>query len=502
LKLGRGVRPAPFILLAAVLLSAPRPTPAAAWHRLASPRIELLTDAREADARRVLRELEIFRAVAERFLRLTNRAAVPVFYFGGEGALEPYRPRLGGHVARADGFHTVGEGGAALAFHREDTRAGTIETAYHEYTHLLTQRAFAGAPLWLHEGVAVALSTFETRGERATIGRVHEHSARLAATGGLLPLAGLVAGTAGAPDLGDVTAAARFYASAWALTHFLLFAEDGARAGLAPRLAAALAGTTNQAAAFTQVTGLDPPTAEARVTAMLRGGRHRTFQTTFSRPGLEGLPWERLSDAEVDYRLGSLLRLVGRHEAAMERLARAAAARPDDPRPPAELGFAHLAAGRTNEARLALERAAQLGSTNGAVHARLAWFALGGRGLRLGPGVTAEEVGAALRRVDLAEAHGAEEAAVAYLRALASLRAHPRAPALAVPHVRRALALDPQHADARLLWALLLAAGGDREGARRELAALLATPAGQRVRPAALALARELEQAPGGAVGP
>ncbi|HMO66923.1 MAG TPA: hypothetical protein PKE47_17180, partial [Verrucomicrobiota bacterium] len=91
----------------------------------------------------------------------------------------------------AAGFQVTGEDGAALVVYRGDTRSGTQETAYHEYAHLLTLRPLGPAPLWLHEGVAIALSTFDVRDGLARLGAPHPVYTRYVRAAGPLPVADL-----------------------------------------------------------------------------------------------------------------------------------------------------------------------------------------------------------------------------------------------------------------------------------------------------------------------
>ncbi|MFN0067623.1 MAG: hypothetical protein ACKVYV_08310 [Limisphaerales bacterium] len=474
------------------------------WFRLSGEHLEILTHGREADARRVFAELETFRIVAEDFLGLTNRARVPVFYFRSEGAARLFRSERAGHAIDAAGFHVAGEGGASLVFHRGDTRSGTLETAFHEYTHLLTQRALGPAPLWLHEGVAIALSTFEVSDGLAKIGRPHPVYGRQVQAFGALPVADLVTVEPAGLDYRDVNASVQFYASAWALTYYLLFTEKGAQAGLLQRLVAEYARTPGRLAAFETVLGRPAADVGIDLQARLRAGNR---YTQFSLPVVKADPaaarWERLSDAERDLQLGDLLRLLRQHDEARPLLVRAAAGLRDDPRPHASLGLLLAADSAAAEARVELRRALELGSTNAAAFMRLAALQLGDSPLTASS--TPEEAAAAARLLDRSLELDPADPLAHFLRALAALRMNPAAPALAAPHVRAALALAPRYPEARMLNAMLLAAGGQRDDAQRELAALLASPeltGREALRASAQKLAEKLAQGSGSAAPP
>lgn len=445
------------------------------WFRLAGEHLEVLTNGREADARRLLAELDTFRVVAEQFLGLTNRARVPVFYFRNEAHARAFRPEQSGHPIEASGFHVAGEGGAALVVYRGDTRSGTQETAFHEYTHLLTLRPLGPVPLWLHEGVAIALSTFEVRDGQARLGAPHPVYTRYVRAAGPLPVADLVTVEADGLDFRDRAVTTQFYASAWALTHVLLFAEMGARSNLLARLVAEHARTPGRLAAFEAVAGRTAGEVGLDLRARIEGGRYTQFSLPVTPTDPAAARWERIPDAERDLELGNLLRLLRRSEAARPLLERAAVGLgPDDPRAPAALGLLLAGLGETAPAQETLGRARQLGTTNAAVFTRLAALRLGDVALPAQP--APEDAAAAIRLLDRALELDPADPLAHFLRALAELRANPARPALAAPHVRRALALAPRYPEARLLHAMLLVADGQAEAARDVLASLLASP--------------------------
>ncbi|HMO66924.1 MAG TPA: hypothetical protein PKE47_17185, partial [Verrucomicrobiota bacterium] len=264
-------------------------------------------------------------------------------------------------------------------------------------------------------------------------------------------------------------------ASAWALTHVLLFAEMGARSNLLTRLVAEYARTPGRLDAFEAVAGRTAGEVGLDLRARIEGGRYTQFSLPVTPTDPAAARWERLADAERDLELGDLLRLLRRSGAARPLLERAAAGLGhDDPRAPAALGLLLAGLGETDAALATLERARQLGTTNAAVFTRLAALRLGDVAPPARP--APDDAAVAIRLLDRALELDPAEPQAHFLRALAELRANPASPALAAPHVRRALALAPRHPEARLLHAMLLVADGQAEAARGELAALLASP--------------------------
>jgi tetratricopeptide (TPR) repeat protein len=97
---------------------------------------------------------------------------------------------------------------------------------YHEYTHLLNQKAANWLPLWLNEGFAEFYQTTEIRDKEVLVGEPSEEDRALLLQNKLLPLPTLFAVDANSPYYHEENKGSIFYAESWALTHYLTIEDD------------------------------------------------------------------------------------------------------------------------------------------------------------------------------------------------------------------------------------------------------------------------------------
>src|SRR5919199_5857553 len=166
------------LLAAAAALPAPRAaagqTQGRVWTGVRSQNFFVAGEAKEKDLRRVAVRLEEYRAAFSRLLSPEHfDAGVPttVVVFPDDAAYNPFKPILGGR--RAGGVAGYFQPGADVNYITVtlDPDFG-LDTLLHEYTHLLVNNHFSGAPLWLKEGLAEFYSTarLSADGRRLTIG--------------------------------------------------------------------------------------------------------------------------------------------------------------------------------------------------------------------------------------------------------------------------------------------------------------------------------------------
>jgi tetratricopeptide (TPR) repeat protein len=103
-------------------------------------------------------------------------------------------------------------------------------TIYHEATHWLMSVDQSRHPAWFSEGIAEMFSTFERWGGQVNWAKPIESHLILLNTPGEIPLADFLVQPGALFDSDDTTS--RFYAQAWAFTHFLMFSKDAGRRDL------------------------------------------------------------------------------------------------------------------------------------------------------------------------------------------------------------------------------------------------------------------------------
>jgi Flp pilus assembly protein TadD len=346
------------VLTSAVLLgAAPR------WAMVTSESLTAIGDTPPAALRDVARRLEQFRIAlgsvvtdARRPLPLPTR----VYVFGSRTALQPFLPLRDGRPAALRGyFHRDADEYALAMSVDEDEESASI--AFHEYTHLLVQRARA-LPIWLNEGLAEYFSTFAlaSRGRSADIGRPIARHVRLLRQR-FLPLSQLLAVSASSELYDEGERRSIFYAEAWALTHYLM-AEMPDGPALINRYGAAAAEGRTPDQVFRDVFGVTPAEFEPRLREYVLRTTFRSRAYTFAaRIDAESVaPARTLSQGEADAWLGDLQRRVGRQAEAAARIERAVEEDPKTARVHIALGRLRLDQDRAADARMAFSRAIEI----------------------------------------------------------------------------------------------------------------------------------------------
>ncbi|MBK9139371.1 MAG: hypothetical protein IPM17_11530 [Verrucomicrobia bacterium] len=458
--------------------------------RLSSPHFALITDGPTATVNQLSLELEVFRQTVSRFLGLPReqRSRVNVYLWADRSVFEEFRPPSESKTKDLGGFHVTDGFTHALVVRLLPDLARTREVMFHEYTHLLTSRLFQRVPVWMNEGLAEVLSTFQVGNRQFVIGGPKPGRIRALESDGVMPVGELIEVRQESSAYQHGREVPRFYASAWNLTHALTIAPTGFN-GAALRNYIIQSGIqTNRAEAFRRAFGMSPQEAGARAEARFRSRLYPTLSETFDGATIPARTVQTLPAAESALELGTLARLV-RLDVPAERLLREAErARPDDARPHEQLGLLFDQTRRPAEARIAIERALALGSVSSHVHfvaATLRWNRLAGQT------VTAEIVGRegreVRRLVERAIQLDPAQAACHALLAAVLLQFTPDRPQDAEAAARQALQLDPYLYSARLTLAESLAAQGQKDEARRAVLALRASPL-------ELSLRREVEK--------
>jgi tetratricopeptide (TPR) repeat protein len=464
------------------------------WLKLETPRFVLYSNARERDAKRLLRELETFQHVVSRFLGLTNAQRRPalVYYFEDDASFVPYKPLYQGKPRQVGGFHADDPLDHVLALSRQNRSAVTMRVLFHEYTHLLTARQFRRAPLWAHEGVAEVFSTFESDGDQFDIGVALTNHVFYLQKNRPAAVEGLLRVDYDSREYNEGNRAGSFYATSWLLAHYLLFAQRGFESDVMARYADVSARMTNRVEAFEAAFGMSPKAADAELRKYVKGGRYTLVRQTY--PELEAQRPRRvdLGPGEVDYALGRLLQMVQQFGPARERLEKAAASAPADPRPREGLALLAWREEKAEEWRRLVDEAISLGSREAFIHYLAAQARYEGAG-KLPPAARSAAMQEGRRLCETALALDPWLAPAHHLLGIFVLASNPRAPALAALHVEQALQCDPQYNPAKVTLASLLAAQGKFDEARKMLAVILGGPLPPDLRSLANRIAKQIE---------
>jgi hypothetical protein len=201
------------------------------WTEVRSPHFVVVSDANAGRAREVGRELERIRAffgAALPGLALTPET-VRVFAVENEKSLASLVPeygRLG--LAVPAGLFRPGYGGDDIAVRVDLRGVRKHSVLYHEYFHLLARRNLGSLPLWLNEGLAQFWGNTVLRGDEAELGLPSISTCARLRRDRPIPLPVFFAVDYDSPYYTDARKKSLFYAQSWALTHYLLFGDEGA----------------------------------------------------------------------------------------------------------------------------------------------------------------------------------------------------------------------------------------------------------------------------------
>jgi tetratricopeptide (TPR) repeat protein len=449
------------------------------WTSVRSQNFTVVGQAREKDLLRVAARLEEYRAALSRLIPEGREgASVPtmVVVFRDDAAYQPFKPLVQGQTASyVGGYFQPGAevNYITLALDSDWTRDAT-PTLLHEYTHLLVNNYFRAAPLWLKEGLAEFYSTVRVSGDRRRVSTGAQLPTRVRGLRGaqLIPLRALFDVDQNSPYYYETGKRGLFYAESWALAHFILNGEGGARRALLPRFVELLASGDAPADAFRQAFGLEPDAADAALASYVSAGVYAESFETLARPldfdsQLRAQP---LTEAEGLALLGDLLLHTERNEESEGYLTRALALDPGLARARVSLGLLRLRQNRPDDAREQLTIAARAEPHSHITHYLLAQALDHGAGEADPDKLSVkdfeertEQMRAELRKAielapDFAESYR--------LLATVELERADR-PDVAIELLRRATALAPRRQDFVLLLAQAYLFKGEFDEARR-----------------------------------
>jgi tetratricopeptide (TPR) repeat protein len=228
---------------AAVLAAAPAAAAPTPWLEVKSAHFTVITDAGEKDGRRAAWQFEQIRSALVQiwpWAKIDSGRPFVVFAARNEATQRTLGPQFWeGKRFRPAGFGAEGRDRHFIAVRTdvaEPDEAGTnpYQTAYWTYVSAVFNRSFPGhVPDWYARGVAEVMSNTIVRDKELHVGRPIRENIELVRDRVPVPLPELLAADRRSHWLtqeGDVNV---FDAHAWALVHYLMFANQGA---LAPRM--------------------------------------------------------------------------------------------------------------------------------------------------------------------------------------------------------------------------------------------------------------------------
>ena len=369
------------IVLALVCLNVfaftPPRTGAAAdkWSEIKSAHFTIWSNASDREARSVAWQLEQIRSalsVLYPWAKVDLSKPLLVFAVKDENSIKALAPEF---WERKGGVRptSVWAGGPDQSYIlirtdvRGDDRAtvNPYSTSYFSYVNLILQSSFERPlPLWFSRGLSGVLSNTIVGDDFILLGPTIPWHLEQLRDSGRLPLLKLVSVTRDSAEYRSGSGLQRFDAQAWALMHYLMFADGGAHAAKVNRFATLVNTGGDQAGAFAEAFGR-PEQYEAPFATYINRNLF-TYRKAKADAAVRKERFVSRPIAIADAAAGRALLHV-----AMRRPAEAAAliaeARKADP----NVAAAHVAeavqldmSGKTSEAKVAYTRAVELGSSN------------------------------------------------------------------------------------------------------------------------------------------
>jgi tetratricopeptide (TPR) repeat protein len=457
--MSRAIALASAVVLVAASLSFAAEKP---WIEARSRRFTVLTNGSEGDARATVRQFEQIHAVFQ-----TVAAGAPqdsgkpftIIAARDEATMKRLLPafweRKGGMRPGGIFYDDPTQVFVVVRVDEGPSETWSHSIVFHEYVHFLVERQVDYLPLWLNEGMAEFYGTCSVEKDRVIVGRAAPWNLQLLQERAPLPIETLLAADATSPLYNERDRSSIFYGQSWAVVHYLMHGDKGAQL---PRLRSYLAligkGVDSVEAgrqAFGDLKGF-----ERQVASYVRG-----FQF-FMRPvPTPNVPAEKTFETRP-VPPAEVLAVQAMLHAVSGRKAEARSEADESVRldPQVALGWQALA--RVNLEEEKMEDAQRAAAEAVRVEARsaAAHHLLGSIAWRRRDTATAEAELA--RATELSDALTVSHVMLAVLR-----NGLGRPNDQVIPHVRRALELEPGNAHFQLMLSSVLRDRGDTVNARR-----------------------------------
>ena len=253
----------------------------------------------------------------------------------------------------------------------QDLEADRFIYAIHEYTHLLLARSGLHIPLWMNEGWADLNSTLTVKGQKAMIGAVIAGRRDALLQNKWIPLSDLDKVNQKSPMYNEREKASVFYGESWALVH-MLFLSDDYRKKFNQFVQATLDGKDISAAILTVYNKPASKVQEDLLKYISNGhlnGAVFDFKADET-PGVASLT--TVEDVESGLMLADLLALTHKFAEAKTMLAETAKKHPENSAVPKVLGYLLIRTGDQQQGMKDLQKAFDLGTDDPVLCYRLA----------------------------------------------------------------------------------------------------------------------------------
>jgi tetratricopeptide (TPR) repeat protein len=367
---------------AAIAAANTEPAAAAAgkdeWLAVRSKNFYLIGNASDKEIRKVATRLEQFREVFRQILSKVNfNSPVPttVIVFKDDKAYNPYKPvSANGKVNKnVAGYFLGGDDVNYITLAAQDDMSEVYGTIFHEYTHFLVNNNIGKSkvPPWFNEGLAEYYQTFKIEDDqKATLGGLQQGHLYTLSQSRLIPFDVFFnIDNYSLHRQGD-HGTNIFYAQSWALMHYLLHGNGGARSKQMYKFLDLVMNGRQAREAFAEAFQTDYATMEKELRKYIEQNRYIVTSVMFKNKLTfdTEIQTSPLTEADAQAYLGDLLYHSNRLGEAEAHLQQALSLNPNLSAAQTSLGLVKMRQKNFAEARKYLEKALQSDSNNYLAH--------------------------------------------------------------------------------------------------------------------------------------
>jgi len=351
------------------------------WFEARSPNFIVVCNAGDKQARKTAVQFEQIRAVFRKYLPIAGNHPSPVIMIMAvkdEGSLRELIPEYWatkGHTHPA-GIYFHGLGQPELAVQLDAQGLNPYATIYHEYYHSLSLPYFPNMPVWLAEGLADFFGHSEVNDKEAQMGEPAPELIYELQQSRLIPLNVLFKVDHSSPYYNESNKTSVFYAESWALTHYLMMADNQShRSMLLAYLTALQQGATPEEASAKGFGDLNK--LQKALEQYVRSQSYYYLKAGTPPVDAEEIKVRELSEAEADAYLGGFQAIRGKFQEAKPLLGEAIRLEPNLAMAYQYQGLADFAGHDRDGALESFSKAVSLDPKNAMTHYFRAYLSVG-----------------------------------------------------------------------------------------------------------------------------
>jgi tetratricopeptide (TPR) repeat protein len=348
------------------------------WLAVRSKNFYLIGNASDKEIRKVATQLEQFREVFRQILNKVNfNSPIPttVIVFKDDKAYNPFKPvRATGKINKnIAGYFMPGSDVNYITLAIQSDMSEVYGTIFHEYTHFLVNNNIgkSNVPPWFNEGLAEYYQTFKIEDDqKVTLGSLQNGHLYSLQQNKLIPFDTFFnIDNYSLHQQGD-HGTNMFYAQSWALMHYLIHGEGGARSKQMNKFLDLVMNGRQAREAFSEAFQTDYATMEKELKKYVEKSSYKVTGIVFKNKltfdtEMRTAP---LTQPEGQAYLGDLLYHMNRLGDAETLLQQVLTLNPDSSLAQTSLGLVKMRQKNFDEAKKYLEKAVQSDSSNYLAH--------------------------------------------------------------------------------------------------------------------------------------